>query len=70
MIHRRRWFQVRVLAAGRERSAVRQLAAAGVGALLLLTGCGAAIPVVAASNYVAAQTAMAYAPDSLDKETP
>jgi hypothetical protein len=39
VISRRRWVQVRALAGAWERAPVRQLAAAGVGALLLLVGC-------------------------------
>lgn len=37
-------------------------------ACLLLTGCSAALPVVVATSYVAGQTAMAYAPDSIERK--
>lgn len=39
-------------------------------ALLILSGCSAAIPAVVAVSYVSAQTAMAYAPDSIERRAP
>ena len=39
-------------------------------ACLLLTGCGAALPVVVASSYVAGQTIAAYSPDSIERKGP
>lgn len=36
---------------------------------VVTAGCAPMIPVVVASSYVAAQTAAAYMPDSLEKQT-
>ena len=38
--------------------------------LIILSGCSAAIPVVVAVSYVSAQTAMVYAPDSIERRAP
>jgi hypothetical protein len=55
---------------GRAKVGVRGKLVAVVALASLLTGCGAAIPVVVASSYVAGQTAAAYMPDSIEGKAP